>query len=284
MDNTKIKIGFWGGPEISVITLEKLHAAGYAISFIVTSLDQPKGRSLTITPPPAKVWALAHNIPVLQPEKLKDPAFTETLKNYNCDVFVVMAYGKIIPESILNIPKGKSLNIHPSLLPKFRGSCPIESAILHNEKETGVTIMRMDAEMDHGPIVKQKTVIVEPWPPTAETLGTELVDAGSDLLVSILPDWTLGRMPEIEQDHSQATFTKKIEKGDGEIDLASDPYQNYFKIQAYHAWPTAFFFKDGKRIKITQASFADNKLTIEKVIPEGKKEMKYTDFTRPTGN
>ncbi len=278
--NKDIKIGFWGGPELSIITLDRLHSAGFTISFIITSPDKPSGRKLAITAPPAKTWGIKNNIPVLQPEKLKDADFIETLKKYNCDVYVVMAYGKIIPSEILSIPKHKCLNIHPSLLPKFRGSCPIESAIIADEKKTGVTIIRMDNEMDHGPILAQETVEVEPWPPTTHILGEKLVTVGSDLLISILPDWLNGKISETEQNHDNATFTRKIEKGDGLIDLSGDPYTNYLKIQAYRDWPTSYFFKDEKRIKITQASFENGMLIIEKVIPEGKKEMSYSEFIR----
>ena len=282
MQNNKIKIGFFGTPDYAVITLEKLHQQGYEISFVVTMPDRPQGRKMIVTPPPAKVWALAHDIPVYQPNKLREPEFAETLKKHDCDVYVVIAYGKIIPDTILSIPKAKSLNIHGSLLPRLRGSCPIETAILNDEKKTGVTIMRMDSEMDHGPIIVQKEVIVEPWPPTAQTLGKEIVDTGSDLLISILPDWMDGVLPEIEQDHSKATFTKMIEKGDGLIDLKDDPYKNYLKIQAYNGWPSAFFFteKNGNqiRVKITKASFQDGDLIIKKVIPEGKSEMDYNNF------
>ena len=286
MPNNKIKIGFFGTPEYAVMTLEKLHQAGFEIAFVVTMPDRPQGRKMIITPPPAKVWALAHDIKVYQPEKLRDPEFAENLKKHECDVFVVIAYGKIIPDAILNIPKAKSINIHASLLPKLRGSCPIETAILNDEKITGVTIMRMDSEMDHGPIIVQKEVIVEPWPPTADVLGREIVNVGGDMLVSILPDWIKGVYPEIEQDHSLATYTKMIKKEDGLIDLGDDPYKNYLKIQAYHGWPSAFFFVEKNengiakkmRIKITKASFTDSKLIIEKVIPEGKSEMNYSDL------
>lgn len=271
-----ITIGFWGGPEISIITLEKLKEAGFKIAFIVTSLDKPKGRKMIVTPPPTKVWGLENNIPVLQTTDLRETTFVETLKAHNCDVFVVMAYGRIIPLEVLNIPKAGSLNIHPSLLPEFRGSCPIESAILADKKETGVTVMHMDNEMDHGPIVAQEKVIVETWPPTTEELGNKLVTRGSELLVSILPDWISGKIQAVEQDHSRATYTKKIQKEDGLINLNDDPYQNFLKIQAYHGWPSAYFMKDGKRIKITAASFDEGKLIIEKVIPEGKSEMSYT--------
>lgn len=279
MQNKNIKIGFWGGPEYSVLTLLKLHAAGFTISFVATSTDQPKGRNLVLTPPPAKVWALEHNIPVLQPENLKDEAFVAQLASYDCDVFVVMAYGKIMPDSILSIPKGKSLNIHPSLLPKFRGPCPIESAILADEKETGVTIMLMDSDMDHGPIVEQKVVVMENWPPTAQELGEKLVNVGADLLVSLLPSWIEGKITPRDQDHSLATYTKKIKKEDGLIDIAGDHYQNYLKYKAYKGWPSVYFFKENIRVKITQASYTDGKFVIEKVVPEGKSEMDYLVYS-----
>ena len=279
MDRNKIKIGFFGTPEYSVMTLQALKQAGFEIAFIVTMPDRPKGRKMILTPPPAKVWGLSHEIPIFQPEKLRDETFIETLKKYNCDVFVVIAYGKIIPESILNIPKYKCLNIHGSLLPKFRGSCPIETAILNDESVTGVTIIHMDGEMDHGPIVAKKEVTVTPWPPQADVLGKAIVNTGNELLISILPNWVAGNIKEVEQDHSQASFTKMIQKEDGLIDLSGDPYKNYLKIQAYHGWPSAFFFTEENgvktRIKITEASFEDGKLIIEKVIPEGKTEINY---------
>jgi methionyl-tRNA formyltransferase len=274
----EITIGFFGGPEYSVIVLEKLFEAGYKIAFVVTSLDKPKGRNLILTPPPAKEWALKHNIPVVQPTNLKSETFFSALKEYNADVFVVMAYGRIIPDEILNIPKHKSLNIHPSLLPKFRGPCPIESAILANEKETGVTIMRMDKEMDHGPIVAAEKVILEPWPPKSENLGVALVKKGADMLVELLPQWIAGKIKEVEQNHSEATYTKKIIKEDGLLNLNDDPYKNYLKIQAYHHWPSAYFFEQEKRVKVTEASFVDGKLIIERVIPEGRSEMDYQSF------
>lgn len=284
MNNKNIKIGFFGTPEYAVMTLEALHNAEFDIRFVVTMPDRPQGRKMIVTAPPAKVWANEHNIPVIQPDSLKTSEIESRLKSYDCDVFVVIAYGKIIPENILNIPKFKSLNIHGSLLPKLRGSCPIETAILENQKHTGVTIIRMDKEMDHGPIIAMKEVIVEPWPPKADELGKEIVKTGSELLISIIPDWIEGKIKEIEQDHSQASFTKMIEKDDGLIDLNDDPYKNYLKVQAYHGWPSTFFYinKDDKRIrvKITQARFENGKLIIEKVIPEGKGEINYDSLHR----
>ncbi len=275
IQNNKIKIGFFGTPEYAVTTLNILKDSGYEISFVVTMPDRPKGRKMIITPPPAKVWALENNIPVFQPEKLKDENLVNSLKVFDCDVFIVIAYGKIIPDSILNIPKHKSLNIHGSLLPKLRGSSPIESAILTDERNTGATIIRMDSEMDHGPIIGMRSVDTVDWPLTADVLGNEIVKAGANLISEILPKWINGEIKEIEQDHSQASFTQKINKEDGEINLNDDPYKNFLKIQAYHVWPSAFFFSKGKRIKITKASYKDGVLSILRVIPEGKKEMDF---------
>lgn len=289
MDNKNIKIGFFGTPEYAAMTLERLRDAGYTISFVVTNPDRPKGRGLVMTASPAKVWAEKNGVPVIQPESLRkpdskeaDPAIVEELKSYTCDVFVVIAYGKIIPEEVLNIPPHKSLNIHGSLLPKLRGASPIETAILEDMKETGVTIMRMDSLLDHGPILAQKKVTVEPWPPTADRLGWEIVAAGADTLAEILPEWVAGRLPEIEQDHTLATSCRKIAKEDAELDLTADPYKNFLKIQAYHGWPQAYFFADesGKkvRIKVLSATFTDSKLNIERVVPEGGKEMSFSEY------
>lgn len=278
MINSNIKIGFFGTPDYSVITLNALKDAGYNISFIVTQPDRPKGRNMVITPPPTKVWGNANNVAVLQPEKLKDEVLYEDLKKYGCDVFVVIAYGKIIPLEILNIPKYKSLNIHGSILPKLRGSCPIETAILNDMRETGVSIIKMDEEMDHGPIVATEKVVVTPWPPKVHVLGQAIVNTGSRLIADVIPKWISGEIKEVEQNHSEASYTKMIKKEDGLIDLSGDPYKNYLKIQAYHGWPSTFFYLNDKRIKITEASYVDGKLVIEKVIPEGKTEIRYSDL------
>ena len=210
MLNKKIKIGFFGTPQYAVQALKKLKESDYEISFVVTVPDRPKGRKMILTPPPVKVWAEENNIAVFQPEKLKSPDFADSIRKFEVDVFIVLAYGKIIPDEILNIPKHKCLNIHPSLLPKYRGSCPIESAILNDDKNTGVTIIRIDSEMDHGPVIWQKESTTTIWPPTTEELGEELIGTGLQALTLILPDWIDGKIPEIEQDHSKATYTKKI--------------------------------------------------------------------------
>lgn len=281
MNNKNIKIGFWGTPEYSVIVLNEIKKSGFDIKFIVTAPDKPRGRNMEVSPTPAKIFGIENNIEVFTPLKINEQDFIDNIKKFDVDIYIVMAYGKIIPESILNIPKHGSLNIHPSLLPKFRGSCPIESAILSDEKNTGVSIIKMDKEMDHGPIIAIEKVICEPWPMRRDILGTKLVEHGAVLMTKILPDWISGKIKEIPQNDNEASYTKKIEKTDGLIVLKDDPYKNYLKFQAYYGWPSSYIFKkiNGKdiRYKITQASFINGLFKIEKVIPEGKKEIDYIE-------
>ena len=283
MPNKNINFAFFGTPDRAVWALDALHAAGLTPRMVVTRPDKPQGRKLLLTPPPAKVWALAHDVPVLQPEKL-DESFYHQLSVVGCQLFIVLAYGKIIPKHILDIPKHGTLNIHGSLLPKYRGASPIESAILADDRETGVSIILMDEEMDHGPIVAEEKVAVKNWPPSADELARGIVEKGAGLLAKILPDWISGKITPKAQDHARATYTKKIKKEDGLIDLEDDPYKNFLKIQAYKGWPGTYFFasvpgKDkGVRIIIKDAAYDDGKLVIRRVVPEGKKEMPYAEF------
>lgn len=278
----KPRIAFFGTPRYAAIVLDELHAAGMTPELVVTQPDKPKGKGLALTPPPAKEWAITHGVPVIQPATLKDDSLLANLSGF--DVFVVIAYGKIIPQAILDLPKHGALNIHGSLLPKYRGASPIESAILADDRDAGVSIIKMDAEMDHGPIVADERVSIDAWPPTAPELGNAIVSAGAKLLVRTLPDYLAGKIDTHEQDHAAATYTKKIEKSDGEIDLAGDPYKNFLKIQAFAAWPGAYFFaeRNGKRMRVIvkKAAFEGGSLRIVRVVPEGKREMDYADFIK----
>jgi methionyl-tRNA formyltransferase len=284
MNHLKPNFAFFGTSEYSVQTLDVLKHAGLLPTLIITTPDKPAGKKLELTPSPVKVWSTENNIPFIQPEKLKTEEVIQKLKAGHFDVFIVIAYGKIIPKEILDIPSHGALNIHASLLPKLRGASPIESAILTDKKNTGVTIMLIDEEMDHGPILAQEEVVVEPWPPKAHELGHKLVEAGSHLLIEMVPKWLKGEIIPLPQDHTQATYTEKIQKNDGLIDLAADPYQNFRKIQAFSVWPRTFFFVERNnqkiRVIITEAEFKNGMLNILKVIPEGKKEMNYSDFAR----
>ncbi len=280
-----ISFTFFGTSDFSVYVLEALKTRGLLPSHIVTTPDTPRGRKLIITPPKVKVWAIENNIPFIQPESLKSIDLIEELKKHHSDVFVVASYGKIIPQAILDIPAHKTLNVHPSLLPKLRGASPIQSAILEEEK-TGVTIMRLDDKMDHGPIVAQKVLSedTDSWRTYYADLEKTLGDMGGALLAEILPDWVNGKITETEQDHNKATYTKKIEKTDGLISLDDNAEKNLRKIKAFSVWPGTFFFTKSKgkeiRVIITDAEIIDGKLEIKKVIPESRKEMSYLDFLK----
>ena len=284
---TKPSIVFFGTSEFAIYILNELEQAGFLPDLIVSTPDKPQGRKLILTPPPVKEWATKRNIEVLQPTSLKKEPVEEILRSkapaHGWDIFIVASYGKIIPEAILDIPTHKTLNVHPSLLPKLRGPSPIESAILNDEKHTGITIMRLDAEMDHGPIIIQKHHEISEWP-KRELLEKDFGEKGGKLLADLIPEWILGNMNEQEQNHSEATYCQKIEKAHAEIDLHADPYLNFRKIQAYSGWPKAYFFltKGDKKIRIviSEAEYVNDELIITKVIPEGKSEMQYADFLR----
>ena len=277
---------FFGTSRFSVIVLDKLKEKGFIPTLIVTVEDKPKGRKMILTPPETKIWATKEGVPYLQLKTLKKPESEEAIRNQlkeGCEVFVVASYGKIIPQNILDIPRHHCLNVHPSLLPKLRGPSPIKSAIL-TLNETGVSIIRLDAEMDHGPILAQKKVVMEEWPPYEENLEKILGEVGGEMLSELLPLWINSKIKEQEQDHSLATICQKIEKSDGQINLEDNPEINLRKIRAYHTWPTTYFFLTEnnikKRIVVKKAHIENGKLVLDRIIPEGKKEMDYKDFIR----
>lgn len=276
------RIVFFGTPEVAVYVLDELAAAGITPVLIVTAPDAPKGRGLILTPPPAKVWAEAHSVPVLQPQKL-DEEFLLNLRPFTYDLFIVAAYGKIIPEQIIHLPRYETLNVHPSLLPRLRGASPIQTAILE-ERETGVTIMLLDKEMDHGPIIAQKKIAIEPWPPRSVELERILATEGGKLLAEVIPQWITGSLVRREQDHDRATFCKKLSPADALVDIAGDPETTLRKIRAFDRSPRAHFFieRGGKKIRviITDAGIENGTLVVKRVLPEGKKEMAYADFMR----
>jgi methionyl-tRNA formyltransferase len=288
-----IKFAFFGSSEFSIYVLDALKIKGFLPTIIITTRDKPKGRGLVLSPTPVKVWAQKNNIPVFDPAKL-DADFLEKLKKYSIEsldidrwpLFIVASYGKIISQEIIDLPEHKTLNVHPSLLPKYRGASPIQNTIFDDTKDTGVTIIRLDKKMDHGPIVAVEKVRFDEWS-TYEAIEEKLGIVGGNLIAQIIPDWILGKIKEVEQDHSEASFTKKIVKEDGLLlikDISPNAsieqaYLAFRKVQAYHSWPGAYFFAENKRVKITSASWKNNKLIIEKVIPEGKKEMSYRDFS-----
>ena len=282
------RIAFFGTPEIAVSVLNELKKHSMLPTVIITNPDAPQGRKMILTPPPTKLWAEEKNIPVLQPVSLRtDTSVADYLTAHAIDLCIVVAYGKIIPRNILDIPKYGTLNVHPSLLPKLRGASPIRSAILEDMRETGVTVMLLDEELDHGPILVQEIVSIEKesWPLRGQALDTLLAEKGGELLAGIIPHWVAGDITPIPQNHSQATFCTKITKEMGEINLTADAYKNLLKIRAFDGWPGTFFFTERNdkriRVKIVDAELnPDNTLNITRVVPEGKIEMSYEDFKR----
>lgn len=277
---------FFGGEPLGVPALDALEGAGLLPQLIVCNPDRPQGRKMILTPPPVKVWAGERNIAVFQPERFDDAAH-QRLADTSADLFVVVAYNAIIPKHILEIPEHGVLNAHPSLLPRFRGPSPIRSAILADERVLGSTIILLDEQMDHGPIVAQETLAIDEheWPLPGRQLDERLAEQCGTLLARSIPKWIAGEIEPQEQEHESATYTHKLTKADAEIDLSDDPYTNLLKIRAYDGWPGAFFYTDrhGKtiRVKVTDAELDTNgALRITRVVPEGKSEMAYDDFLR----
>lgn len=269
---------FFGTDDFSIEVLKVLLENNFKPDYCITMPNRPKGRNLILTPPPIKIFCEKENIKVLQFEKLKADEIPEV------DFYVVASYGKIIPREVIDKPKLGALNVHPSLLPKYRGASPIETAILNDDKKTGVTIMMMDEQMDHGPLISQKEIIFEEWKNKSE-IRDQLAKIGGEMLVEIIPH--IKNIQPVEQDHEKATFTKMIQKSDGLLTGTESGEwrvgrQEYLKYLAYTPWPGVYFFveKNGKqiRVKITEAEFKDEEFKIKKVIPEGKSEMTFESF------
>lgn len=273
---------FFGTDPLAKDVLEALEKKGMLPKLIVAGRDT-LDRAKNPVFPTEKSWAIERNIPVLQPEKINQEFITELSKE-TWDVFIVASYGKILPDSLLSIPKKGVINLHPSLLPRLRGPSPMRTAILNDIRETGVSIMLLDKELDHGPLLAQKQILVTPWPMKGSELDKLLAKEGAELLADILPKWIKGEVEVKEQDHTEATYCSEFTKEDGLLDLNQNAYKNYLKICALDGWPGTYFFAEKNeqkiRVKITDAVYKDNTLTILKVIPEGKKEMSYIDFVR----
>ena len=284
----KINHIYFGTSDFSVAVLNQLKFADLLPDLIITTPDSKQGRGMKLTPCAVKKWADENQIKTLQPERLSGD-FSAQLKSYKnelgenlvWDVFVVVSYGKIIPQEILDLPAKGIVNVHPSLLPKYRGPSPIESAILNDELKTGVTIMLIDEKVDHGPILAQEVVEFKEWE-NKDFISAKLADVGGKILAKILPPYISGEITPTEQKHPEATFTKKIEKTDAEIFMNEPDRKNFLKIMAYTTHPGAYFFteKNGKqvRVKITDAKYENDTLEILRVIPEGKKEIDYSLF------
>src|SRR3990167_1888547 len=277
---------YFGTPRVASDTLALLIERGFVPAIVVTSPDAPKGRGLALTQSETKALALAHTIPVMTPENL-DAEAVATIRAFGCEYAVCVAYGKIFPEELINAFPGGVLNVHYSLLPKYRGATPVETALLRGESETGVTIQKMVKELDAGDILAQETTPIAP-DETARELRPRLIELGARLLVDTLPEYLGSNVTLVPQDASRlsaqagATRAYKIKKEDGLLSLPAGRHgspqqdlENWNKYRAYADSIGTYFMKNGKRMKIALAEFAKGEFRVLRVIPEGKKETVY---------
>lgn len=251
-----MKIVFMGTPHFASPSLEALIEGGYEVLAVVTQPDRPKGRKRTPTPPPVKVKAEEYGIKVYQPEKVGEESFVKVLESLAPDLLVVVAYGQILPPSVLRIPSAGCINVHASLLPKYRGAAPIQWAIINGEEKTGVTTMWMDEGMDTGDIFLQKEVAIgTDW--TAIELAEVLSRVGSELLLETLKRIEAGDTIRVPQNHAEATYAPILKREDGRIDWGDSARAIYNRIRGVQPWPGAFTFRKGVEIKIWKAEISD---------------------------
>lgn len=298
-----MRIVFMGTPDFSVPTLEALLKGGHEVIGVVTQPDKPKGRGKAVLMTPVKEKALEYGIPVYQPVKAREESFVELLRSLNPDVMVVIAFGQILPKAILDIPKYGCINIHASLLPKYRGAAPLQWVVLEGEKETGITTMMMDVGMDTGDMLEKLVVPVD----RKETYGSihdKLSVLGGELILSTLEKLENGTLKRTPQPEDGATYTKKITKVMGDIDWTEDATVIERYIRGLNPWPSAYTSWNGKTLKIWDADVLEQEysgepgeiikvekdgvlvktgkdtLVLREVQLEGKKRMEIQAFLR----
>ncbi len=252
-----MKIIYMGTPDFAVGALEALIAAGHEITAVVTQPDKPKGRSGKLSFSPVKECALAHHIPVLQPERIRRPEAVAELKKYEADVFVVAAFGQILSKEILEMPRLGCINIHASLLPKYRGSSPIQWAVINGEEKSGVTIMQMDEGVDTGDILYRKEMFLD-REETGETLFEKLSVLGAQAIVEALTQLEEGKLVPVKQKEEEATHTAMLNKAMGRIDWNKSALVLERLIRGLNAWPSAYTDINGKQLKIWEACMGDS--------------------------
>ena len=271
---------FFGTPYVARDTLAYLLEQGYRPAVVITSPDSRSGRGMNLVPCETKVLALEHGIPVLTPEKLDEEARAQ-IAHYSCEYGIVVAYGKILPQALIEqFPLGL-INVHYSLLPKYRGASPVEAALRSGDTVTGVAIQQLVWELDAGDILALQEVPIEPTETTRE-LRPRLVRIGAELLVSILPSFEAGTLTKTPQNSAEATHCGKIDKSEGELNLSGDALSNWNTYRGLAESPGTYFFvqKNGKqiRVKIRTATYNGVHFTPLRVVPEGKNEMSYQEL------
>jgi len=283
MNNEDVKFVYFGSPEFSVSVLQELHQADLVSSLVVTAPDKKRGRGQNQKPTPVKRWSQNQGIETITPESVNQEFLQKLTKKSPNDsrwpLFVVVAYGHILPSEVIYYPEHNTLNLHPSLLPRVRGAAPIRGAILEEDK-TGVSVIELDEKMDHGPIVAQKEVSVNEWPPYYDELKPQLAKVGGQLLAEAMPEWVTGNIEATPQDHTKASYVGKFDSDDGKIDFSDPVETNLRKIRAFTNWPKAHFYHEDMRVIATKAHREDDKLIIDKVKPSGHTVMDYDDFQK----
>ena len=299
-----MKIMFMGTPEISATCLERLLADGHEVTSVITREDKPRGRKMVMTPTVVKTLAIERNIRVYTPATLRGEEFSALLSELSPELIVVVAYGKILPKSVIDFPKYGCINLHVSLLPKYRGAAPMQRAIMEGEKETGVTVMYMDEGLDTGDIIAKEVFPIGPAD-DFEAIHDRSADIGSALLSKTIFEIEKGNVKREKQNDAEATYAKKVEKEDCKIDFTLSAKKLDFIIRGVTPIPGAFCYHNGKMLKINKATpidkngecgkvlFLDDKgegaitvgcgegsLVITSVIPEGKGKMSAGDFIR----
>ncbi len=299
-----MRLIFCGTPEFAMPTLERLVEAGHSIELVVTNPDEPAGRGYALKPPPIKEAATRHHLLIFQPAKFKEPTTRKFLSGFQPDAMVVAAYGHILPQWVLDLPRLGCINLHASLLPKYRGAAPIAWAIVRGERETGVTTMKIDAGMDTGDVLLEKTEPILDTD-TAGTLSERLSVTGAELMVETLRGLESGEIVPRPQDARLATLAPMLKKEDGRIDWSSSAVEICRRIRGFDPWPGAFTDFHGKTLhiwKATPAGAAPSKsvpgtlvldpshlavvcgegslLALEDVQAEGRKRMPGLDFAR----
>jgi methionyl-tRNA formyltransferase len=292
-----VRVVFLGTPDFAVPSLRALcDSPQTEVALVVTQPDRPAGRGRRLTPSAVKAFALEHGLPILQPERLRGPDVLDRLRAADADLFVIAAYGQILRQAVLDIPRHGCLNVHPSLLPRHRGSSPLAAAILAGDEYTGVTIMLTDRGMDTGPILTQEAVPLGREESTA-SLSPRLAELGAELLLRTIPGWVAGEIAPQQQDERAATLSRQFTKEDGAIDWSRPAIELERQVRALNPWPRAYTFANGKRLLVllTQAvdgttpgepgtvvagvgkallvATGDGALRLDRVQPEGSREV-----------
>lgn len=296
-----MNIVFLGTPDFALPTLKALHTSRHTVQAVVTQPDRPKGRGRAPQAGPVKQYAAQHGLPVLQPEKASHPEFVEKLKALEPDLIVVIAYGQLLKPNFIAIPKHFCMNVHASILPKYRGAAPINWAIINGETETGVTTMKIDPGLDSGDMLLIKKVPIGP-DDTAQDLHDALAEAGAQLTLETLDRLEAGTLPVTPQNHDEATFARKLKKEDGWVCWRQTAQQLHNLVRGLNPWPGAYTFLDGHRLKLLKTETApgqpedepgtvlrvtkhgieigtaDGRLIVTELQPEGKKRMSAQEF------